>query len=35
LVESAPCWLKKELIKDQAEDLKKKLEEIGAKIRLA
>ena len=34
-VESAPCWLKKELIKDEAESLKEKLESLGAKVRLA
>lgn len=34
-VESAPCWIKKELAKAEAEELKTKLEAIGAKIRLA
>jgi len=34
-VESAPTWLKKELIKNEAEDLKTKLEGLGATIRLA
>ena len=34
-VESAPTWIKKELIKDEAEDMKEKLEALGAKIRLA
>lgn len=35
LVESAPCWLKKELVKDEAEALKAKLEAVGATVRLA
>jgi large subunit ribosomal protein L7/L12 len=35
MVESCPQWIKKELVKDEAEALKKKLEEIGAKVRLA
>jgi len=34
-VESAPTWLKKELVKDEADELKKKLEELGGTIRLA
>lgn len=34
-VESSPCWLKKELIKEEADEMKKKLEELGAVIRLA
>ena len=34
-VESAPCWLKKELVKDEAEKLKGILEAVGGKIRLA
>ena len=34
-VESAPCWLKKELIKEDADALKEKLESLGGKIRLA
>ena len=34
-VESAPTWIKKELIKDEAESMKEKLEALGAKIRLA
>ena len=34
-VESSPTWLKKELIKEEAEEMKKKLEEIGAVVRLA
>ena len=33
-VESAPTWLKKELVKDEAEALKEKLEGLGAKVRL-
>jgi len=34
-VESAPTWIKKELIKDEAEQMKEKLESLGGKIRLA
>lgn len=34
-VESSPTWIKKELIKDEAEAMKEKLEALGAKIRLA
>ena len=34
-VESSPTWLKKELIKAEAEELKEKLEALGAKVRLA
>ena len=34
-VESAPTWIKKELIKDEAEEMKEKLEALGGKIRLA
>ena len=34
-VESAPCWLKKELVKDEAEKLKAILEAVGGKVRLA
>ena len=34
-VESAPCWLKKELVKDEAEKLKGILESVGGKVRLA
>ena len=34
-VESCPTWIKKELVKDEAESLKEKLEGLGAKIRLA
>jgi large subunit ribosomal protein L7/L12 len=34
-VESAPTWLKKELVKDEAEALKETLEKVGGKIRLA
>ena len=33
-VEKAPCWLKKDLIKDEAEAMKEKLESLGGKIRL-
>ena len=29
-VESCPTWIKKELVKSEAEELKKKLEELGA-----
>ena len=34
-VESAPTWIKKELIKDEAEQMKEKLEALGGKVRLA
>jgi|TARA_B110000285_G_C14976369_1_gene539178 ribosomal protein L7/L12 len=34
-VESAPTWIKKELVKDEAEAMKEKLEALGGKIRLA
>ena len=34
-VESSPTWLKKELVKDEAEKLKATLEELGATVRLA
>jgi len=34
-VESAPTWLMKELIKEDAEALKEKLESLGGKVRLA
>jgi large subunit ribosomal protein L7/L12 len=34
LVESAPCVVKKALTKDEAEELKKKLEELGAECEL-
>ena len=34
-VESSPTWIKKELIKDEAEAMKEKLEALGAKVRLA
>merc|ERR1719310_2044147 len=33
-VESSPTWIKKELIKDEAEAMKEKLEALGAKVRL-
>ena len=33
-VESSPTWLKKELVKDEAESLKEKLEAVGGKVRL-
>ena len=34
-VESAPCWIMKELAKADAEALQAKLEALGAKVRLA
>tara|TARA_B110000305_G_C18833743_1_gene356947 strand:+ start:157 stop:483 length:327 start_codon:yes stop_codon:yes gene_type:complete len=34
-VESSPTWLKKELVKDEAEKLKTLLESVGGKVRLA
>ena len=34
-VEQAPTWLKKELVKEEAEKLKKALEALGAVVRLA
>ena len=34
-VESAPTWLKKELVKEEAEKLKESLEKLGGKVRLA
>ena len=34
-VESAPTWLKKELIKEEADKLKELLESVGGKVRLA
>ena len=34
-VESSPTWLKKELVKDEAEKLKELLESVGGKVRLA
>jgi len=34
-VESSPTWIMKELVKDEAEALKTKLEALGATIRLA
>ena len=34
-VEGAPCWLKKEVSKEEAEALAARLKEIGAEIRLA
>ena len=34
-VESAPCWLKKELVKADAEAMKETLEKLGGQIRLA
>ena len=33
-VESSPTWIKKELVKDEADALKIKLEELGGSIRL-
>ena len=35
LVESAPVWLKKEVKKEDAEELKTKLEGLGAEVKLA
>ena len=35
LVESAPVWIKKEVKKEEAEELKTKLEGLGAEIKLA
>lgn len=35
LVESAPVWLKKEVAKEEAEELREKLAAVGAEIRLA
>ena len=35
MVEGAPVWLKKEVKKDEAEELANKLKEIGGEIRLA
>ena len=35
MVEAAPTWIKKELLKEDAEALKEKLEALGATIRLA
>lgn len=34
MVESAPCWLKKELKKEEAEEMKEKLEGLGAEVKL-
>ena len=34
-VESAPTWLKKELVKEEAEKPKESLEKLGGKVRLA
>jgi len=34
-VETSPTWLKKELAKEEAEEMKEKLEKLGATIRLA
>jgi large subunit ribosomal protein L7/L12 len=34
-VESAPTWIQKELVKDEADALKVKLEALGATVRLA
>ena len=35
MVEGAPIWIKKELLKEDAEKLAEKLKEFGAEIRLA
>ena len=34
-VESVPSWLKKDLAKDEAEEMKTKLESLGGTVRLA
>ena len=34
-VESSPTWIQKELVKEEAESLKAKLEALGATVRLA
>lgn len=34
-VEGAPCWIKKEVKKEEAEQIKEKLAAVGAEIRLA
>ena len=34
-VESAPTWIQKELVKEEADALKAKLETLGATVRLA
>ena len=35
LVESAPVWIKKEVKKEEADELKEKLEALGAEVKLA
>jgi len=35
MVESAPCWIMKEIKKEEAEAIIKKLEEFGAKVKMA
>ena len=35
VVESCPVWLKKEVKKEEAEEIEKKLKEVGAELRLA
>lgn len=35
VVEGVPSWLKKDLLKDDAEELKAKLEGLGGTVRLA
>ena len=35
LVEGCPVWLKKEVKKEEAEEIQKKLAEVGAELRLA
>ena len=35
VVEGVPSWLKKDLVKEEADNLKEKLESLGATVRLA
>lgn len=35
IVETVPVWLKKEVKKEEAEEIEKKLKEVGAELRLA
>lgn len=35
MVEGAPCWIKKEVKKEEAEKLAEKLKELGAEVKLA
>jgi large subunit ribosomal protein L7/L12 len=34
IVETVPVWLKKEVKKEEAEEIEKKLKEVGAELRL-